>query len=372
MKKELFAKFLQNKCSVDEIDEIVKWFRYDADKLSAHLMIKEFWNKYTPNKETFKEVEFDRILDKLHHKININESEKKQNISTRIELPEKKGFSFTSFITKAAAILFIPLLGVLVYTLGFSGYKNYVATNRNSVNVAPTLIEIEAPVGSRTNIELADGTKVWLNHGSKLKYPSQFSAENREVFLTGEGYFEVAHNPQKKFIVKTEKIQITALGTCFNVLAYPKKSFVKTTLVEGKVLVEKRIGNSKAIKICEMEPNQLVKFNLEKNSYSCAATNVSKQISWKDGVLVFDNDPIDEVADRLSRWFNVEFIIKDSKVKHYLYTAKFVDETLPQILELMEIATPISYKITSRKKLPDGTFSKRKVCIDMKKERKKR
>jgi hypothetical protein len=364
MTEELIVKFLQNKCSADEINEVVDWFRTDADKHLSQLLIKEVWNKYSPDEELLKNIEFERILDKLHHKINISNSKK---LNTEHNLP-KRNIGFSSFLVRAAAILFIPLLGVLVYTFSFSDYRHYVVANKSQMNIVPTLIEIEAPVGSRTNIELADGTKVWLNHGSKLKYPSQFNAENREVFLTGEGYFEVAHNPQRKFIVKTEKIQVTALGTSFNVQAYSNKPFVKTTLVEGKVLIEKRAGANKAIKICEMQPNQLMKFNIEKNSYSCLSTNIGKQISWKDGILVFDNDPIDEVADRLSRWFNVEFIIKNPKVKDYLYTAKFIDETLPQILELMEIATPISYKITTRKKLPDGTFSKRKVCINMKRE----
>jgi len=367
MTEELFQKFIQNRCTPDEIEEVVEWFRFDADKLSAQLMIKQFWNKYSPGSEAFKDIEFERILDKLHHRININNSGNRPEVVANAGFSEKKGFRITSFLTKAAAILFIPLLAVSVYLLGFSNVKEYVSVGKDVINNCSTLIEIEAPVGSRTHIELADGTKVWLNHGSKLKYPSQFIGNIREVFLTGEGYFEVAHNAEKKFIVKTNKIQVTALGTSFNVQAYPKKTFVKTALVEGKVLVEKRVGDNNAIKICEMQPNQLMKFDLGKNSYSCQVTNVGKQILWKDGILVFDNDPIDEVADRLSRWFNVDFIISNPKARHYLYTAKFVDETLPQILELLEIATPISYKITSRKKLSDGSFTKRKVFIDLKK-----
>ena len=173
---------------------------------------------------------------------------------------------------------------------------------------------------------------------------------------------------EKPFIVKTEKIQITALGTEFNVMAYPGEQVVNTTLVSGKVLVEKRINENETVKVCEMQPNELVKFDLKKNTYYCVATATGKHTSWKDGILILDNDPLNEIAMRLSKWFNVEFVIENPRVRDYVYKATFVDETLPQILELLEIATPITYKITTRKKLPDSTFLKRKVYINLKKK----
>jgi hypothetical protein len=366
MTQELIIKFFQNKCTSDEIDEIIKWFRYDADKNSAHLMLKQIWNNYSTEKDTFKNIQFENILDKLHHNINIKNSEKLQGEKDIIHLPVKRRYNFRTVLTRVAVILFIPLLSVLIYTLVFSKFNNNNSNNIIVDNNTTSYIEIEAPVGSRTNVELADGTKVWLNHGSKLKYSAQFTGENRVVQLVGEAYFEVAHNPQKPFIVKTDKIQVTALGTEFNVMAYPGEQIVNTTLVSGKVLVEKRLNENETIKICEMQPNQLVKFNLKKNTYSCVATATNKYTSWKDGILIFDNNPIDEVALRLSKWYNVEFVIENPKVRELVYNATFVDETLFQVLELMKIATPITYKITNRKKMADGTFSKRKVYINLK------
>jgi len=359
MTQELIIKFFENRCTADEIDDIIKWFRYEADNHTAHLMLKQIWNNYSPGKDTFKDIQFESILDKLHHNINIKNSEKPQRVSDIIHLPAKSRYNFRTFLSRVAVILFIPLLLVQFYTLGFSKFKNNISGDTN-------YIEIEAPIGSRTNIELTDGTKVWLNHGSKLKYPPQFSGKNRIVKLVGEAYFDVAHDPQKPFIVKTENINITALGTEFNVMAYPGEQVMNTTLVSGKVLVEKRINENETVRVYEMQPNELLKIDLKRNTYTCVATATGKYTSWKDGILIFDNDPIDEIAMRLSKWFNVEFVIDNPTVKDYVYKATFVDETLPQILELLKIATPITYKTTTRKKLPDGTFSKRKVHIDLK------
>jgi ferric-dicitrate binding protein FerR (iron transport regulator) len=361
MTEEIFIRFLQNKCTADEIDEVVRWLHYEADDKSAQLMVKQIWNKYSAPKDILEDIQFETILDKIHHKININESKKIKHFNTSDDLHSKKPIRIKDILTRAAAILFIPLLSVLIYTQFV--YKSNETISDNS----KSSIEIESPLGSRTNIELADGTRVWLNNGSKLKYPSQFTGKKRVVHLIGEAFFDVAHNSQKPFIVKTKEIQVTALGTEFNVMAYEGEGIVEATLVSGKVKVEKRLKNGKAKEICIMKPNQIVKLDLKNRVYSSNNTNIKKYVSWIDGVLVFDNDPIDEVVRRLSKWYNVEFVIVNPEVRNFVYNATFIDETLPQILELMKIATPITYKISSRKKLNDGTFTKRKVFIGLKK-----
>ena len=361
MTEEIFIRFLQNKCTAEEIDIVVRWFRYEADNHSAHLMVKQIWDKYSASEEILKNTQFEAILDKLHHRINISESNKSQRKSISGDLHVTKRNGIREILIRAAAILFIPLLSVLIYTQFIFKSNETVSDNSRSS------IEIEAPLGSRTSIELADGTRVWLNNGSILKYPSQFTGEKRVVHLIGEAFFDVAHNSQKPFVVKTKEIQVTALGTEFNVMAYEGEGIVETALVSGKVLVEKRLKNEKAKEICRMKPNQVVKVDLKNSVYRSINTNTKKYVSWKDGVLIFDNAPIDEVVRRLSKWYNVEFVIVDSNVRNYVYNATFIDETLPQILELMKIATPITYKITSRKKLNDGTFTKRKVYIGLKK-----
>jgi ferric-dicitrate binding protein FerR (iron transport regulator) len=211
---------------------------------------------------------------------------------------------------------------------------------------------------------LGDGTKVFLNHGSKLKYPYRFDGEFRKVFLTGEAYFEVAHNAKVPFIVGTNCIDVKATGTAFNVSAYPDDDAVETTLVEGKVILCERKSNSE---IKALTPGECLKFDVKKNSYSLETGNTLKYTAWKDGLLVFKNDNVEDIAKKMARWYNIDVEITNQKIREYPFTATFTDETLPQVLELLSLATPVSYQLTLSKKLPDGSFSKQKVVIGLKK-----
>ena len=130
-------------------------------------------------------------------------------------------------------------------------------------NLSVDSIEVIAPIGSRTVVQLSDGSEVHLNYGSKIKYPQVFSGDTREVILSGEGYFQVAHNPDKPFIVNTGKLNVKALGTVFNVLAYPGEDNIETTLIEGKVVLEQTENGFKTKTIGAMEPGQHVNYNLK-------------------------------------------------------------------------------------------------------------
>jgi ferric-dicitrate binding protein FerR (iron transport regulator) len=261
-----------------------------------------------------------------------------------------------TILTRAAAILLLPVLSLLLYT-NLSDKDRYA----NNINE----LEVEAPAGSRTHIELGDGTKVWLNHGSKLKYPYRFGGDFRKVFLIGEAYFEVAHNARVPFIVGTNRMDVKATGTAFNVSAYPDDNAVVTTLVEGKVILYERKNNSE---IKALTPGECLKFDAQKISYTLETGNTLKYTAWKDGQLVFKNDNVEDVARKLSRWYNIDVEIINQKIKEYPFTATFSDETLPQVLELLSLATPVSYLLTLSEKLPDGSFSRQKVIIGLKKD----
>ena len=116
----------------------------------------------------------------------------------------------------------------------------------------------------------------------------------------------------------------------------------------------------------KMVPNQHVSYDVTTAKLTSTYGDIEKYVSWRKGKLIFKNDSIDQILRRLSRWYNVEFELKDSQVKSFTYTATFIDETLNQILDLMEIATPINYSIEPRKELPDGSYSKQKVAIGVK------
>lgn len=349
MTKDLFIKYLQGNCSETEFQYIIAWIKEGSATASDQGMIREIWHEFEPEAGTVEKKNYNRILDKIHHQINVNQSK------VQYPNPATSGSRrVLSFITRAAAILLLPVLGLLIYSQ--ISKKNQFLQNSNE-------IVVEAPAGSRMSFVLGDGTKVWLNHGSKLKYPLRFDSKNRKVFLTGEAYFVVAHNKEIPFVVGTNSVEVKATGTTFNVSAYPDDELVETTLVEGKVILYESKNNQK---IRSLLPGERLKYNYNKDVYSVESENTIRYTAWKDGRLVFRNDSLEHITKKLSRWFNVEVVITNKKVKEFTYTATFTDETLAQVLELMTIPTPVSYKLSKIQRLPDGSYSRQKVLIGLK------
>jgi transmembrane sensor len=349
MTKDLFIKYLQGNCSGEEFDQILSWIREGAQSVSGKGIVQEIWEDFEPEAGPAERIKYNRILDKIHHQININQNPK---ILTIKKTPTPK--RLLRILTRVAAILLLPVLGLLIYT-------NLPDNDRFAANLNEFVVE--APAGSRMHIELGDGTKVYLNHGSKLKYPYRFDGDIRKVFLTGEAFFEVAHNEKVPLIVGTNHLDVMATGTAFNVSAYQDDSAVETTLVEGRVILYER-KNNKEIKA--LTPGECLKFDTQKNSYLLETENTLKYTAWKDGLLVFKNDNVENIAKKLARWYNIDVEITSQKIKEYPFTATFTDETLSQVLELLTLATPVSYQLTQSKKLPDGSYSKQKVLIGIK------
>jgi len=355
MTKELLIKFLYNRCTSKELDEVVQWIDNEAFSGGSKSLAYDDWKSFREIEYTTNQNErFNVLLDKIHHKININNSVNPE-VGKKITLSV-----FTIWLTRAAAILLIPVLIFLLYN-----HSDNTFFSVGGSGVAVDSIEIIAPVGARTVVQLSDGTEVHLNYGSKIKYPRDFEGDTRELTLSGEGFFNVAHNPKRPFVVKTKRLNIKALGTKFNVLAYPDDDFVGTTLIEGKVVVEQSTKNGQPKRIGSLVPGQHVNYNVNTGIISSTEGNVEKYIAWKDGLLVFDNASIREVAERLERMFNVEIVVA-SEIKDFTYTVKFIDESISQILDLITKATPVKYKILAREKLPDGTYSKQKIVIEKK------
>lgn len=353
MTKDTIIKFLNNRCTAAELEEVVRWANTEALNKKSKTQAFDEWKSFQVGDNPGDDEKFSLLFDKIQHKIDVDSQKQKNTESKRSTLS-----IIAIWLTRAAAILLIPVLAFLFYTLSEKKLDSV-----QYANLSLDSIEVIAPIGSRTVVQLSDGSKVHLNYGSKLKYPQVFSGDTREVKLSGEGYFKVAHNPDKPFIVNTGKLNVKALGTVFNVLAYPYNDVIETTLINGKVVLEQNdaAGNSKAIGT--MEPGQHVNYNIKTSVVSSIIGDVEKYIAWKDGKLIFEDTPIVEVAEKLSRMFNVEIKLSDA-IKEHTYTVTFIDEPIFQILDLMTIATPISYKALPRKKLADGTYSSQKIIIE--------
>jgi transmembrane sensor len=345
MDLKLLNKFANNKCSSEEVDEVLSWIQ-GPDKNSGQVILKQYWN-ILKSVEIPDDLLSQKRLDSIHHKINIHQSERFISGESRSSSSNRR--YLRTFIYRAAVVLLIPVITLFVYTLFFQ--PGFIATN-----------EIASPPGSRIFLQLSDGTKVWLNHGSKMIYPQKFYGKTRKVMLTGEGYFDVAHDMSKPFIVESDGLQVKAVGTAFNVKAYGNGSDFETTLESGKVWIQKK-SEEIGTKICSMFPGQHFVLNHNSNTCSLKCEEPFKYVAWKEGKLVFDDDSLNKVTELLSQWYDVEIIIKDPKLNKLTFRAIFLDESLSQIIEMMQIVMPIRCVEEKRVKTNDGVYMKKKIMI---------
>ncbi|MBS1781015.1 MAG: FecR domain-containing protein [Bacteroidetes bacterium] len=181
-----------------------------------------------------------------------------------------------------------------------SGMLAYNAGNANTSEVLYNTIT--TPRGGQYQVRLPDGSKVWLNAASSLRFPTAFTRNERDVTLTGEGYFEVVHNPAKPFHVITGSTQVEVLGTHFNIMAYGDENLIKTTLLEGSVKV------TSASNTILLQPGQQA--NVNKNGSIKLLPNVDtdKAVGWKDGLFKLDQTDIPEIMRQIARWYDVEIV----------------------------------------------------------------
>ena len=298
------------------------------------------------------DLDTNHLLDKLHHLIHLDSYKKSCNVPFY-----RKAYRQLS---KIAAILLLPVL--LISTWYFKTDGRFFAKEEKAIYA-----EIFSPLAARTRFELPDGSTGWLNSGSTLKFPVKFYGAQRKVELSGEGFFDVVKNSEKPFVVKTSDMNIMALGTRFNVLAYPDDETCEITLESGKVVVEKIGESGEPAKLAELQPNNQLVISRKTGIIDTREVVAEKYSSWKEGKLVLRNDPMNEVVKRIGRWYNAEIDLKDKELESYRYRATFENETFSEILKLLKLTSPIDYVEQKREMLPDGTFTKKKIIFFLKK-----
>ena len=196
------------------------------------------------------------------------------------------------------------------------------------------------PKGKLFSIVFSDGTKVWLNAGSAIKYPTQFTSKTREVYLTGEAYFDVNRNENKPFIVSLDNMDIEVLGTSFNVMAYSDDNIVATTLVEGSVKVKTKRNQIK------LKPGEQVRLDRDLNTLESQAVNTELYTSWMDGKYIFDYANLESVMTKLSRWYDKEIFYLNPGVKeiHFSGTLHKYD-TINETLNIISLTTKVKFEI---------------------------
>lgn len=283
-------------------------------------------------------------------------AEKEADIDNRpvnITAYSRAGYRWLSL---AAAIIVLPLIAIIFYSINL---KNDDSSIRQSFK--STIEKRVNPSGQKSVLFLDDGTKVWLNAASKISYATDFIAHpTRDVYLEGEAFFDVAHNSDKPFIVHASSIKIKVLGTSFNVKSYSEEKTIETTLVHGKVRIEQSDVSGNRIGDVELKPNQRAVFNKESKIINIKEVVADNSSSWKQDRMVFDEETIDNVILQMERWYSVKIHVKNKGNLDCKLTASIEEESLEEVLKLLEASHNIEYKIVENEVFIDGALCKNK------------
>jgi len=333
--KERIRRFLKGEGTVEDDRYISKIFcDSSADNELEHLLKKQ-WYELTGD-DTVTEKNLDHILYRIHYDINCS--------GIKSLTPVK---SLIKWVARVAAILLLPM----ALYLGIN-YHDY------SGPLGLTQTEIKAPIWTRTKFILPDSSVVHLNSNSSIRYKSNFITA-RSVELDGEAYFDVHTDRTRPFLVVANGLTIKALGTKFNIASYQDENNLEIVLEEGELLV----NDTGFGRIVQMVPNELVTYNKEQDKFSSEYVETQAYTSWTKGKLVFRNDPIDVIARRLGRWYNIDVDIKGNNFNNVRLRATFIDENLEEVLYFLKLSLPIDYKIISGGISTDDNYSKKKVEI---------
>ena len=200
--------------------------------------------------------------------------------------------------------------------------------------------QLVVPRGKRSSVLLADGTKLWLNSGSRAIYPVAFNGKTREIYIEGEGYLEVAHDAFKPFYVVTDQIKVKVLGTKFDISAYKDDNRISVILVEGSV--QACTGDENII----MKPDQILNYVKQTQRSTLEKTNVLEFVSWKDGWMLCNKEPIQSIATKLSRYYDIKIGYKDLRINNMSITGKLdLKTSCEDVLKVICTTAPVKYEI---------------------------
>lgn len=306
---------------------------------------------------------WEKIAGKLHGELSIEEeAEFSQTMTERIHLHEfEKAQKIYENLTKLGSIS--ANARVKSWIKVENGVRNYrlrwikVTLKYAAILVVsfiagnllrPTTLtykevhfsEITVPFGQMSQLTLSDGTKIWLNSGTTLRYPERFAEDQRVVSIEGEAYFEVAKMPNKPFTVNVADMKVKVLGTSFNLSAYKEDAAISVTLVEGKVAVQDNTGNTIAL----LSPGQKATKNKNETNLDIRNVETGFYSAWTDGKIFFDDEPLSQIANKLERWFNVEISFADEDLKSYRFTGTILkNKPIDQIMQALELLSPIRF-----------------------------
>ncbi len=360
----LMARKLSGEATQAEILELEALIKSHPEFDMPTQFVSEYWSIPTESEEDFLEATFHLHNEKLKSKgyhLNTIESETGSLKYQDIDKKKKNRKWFVAGFVSLACI-----------TIIFSNF--YYKTFSTSTNTQPIAkSEVSTKNGSRSKIQLPDGTSVWLNSSSKLTYDNEnFGATIREVSLVGEAYFDVVKNPSKPFVIHTAKMDIKVLGTAFNVKSYPTDKTTETSLIHGSVEVTLNDRQEKIM----LKPSEKLIFNTLQNKSEKISTlkdnlkisekekpiielshltiypidNSIVETAWMENKLVFRNESLEDIALKMERWYGISIVIRTESLKKELITGSFEKETIYQALKALQFTNKFNY-ITEKDKI---------------------
>lgn len=349
---EAVIAYYENNLSNEQAEKLIQWINEDKNNLLLFREVEKIWNASALLKKI--EPDISKAWNTIIDRIEYNDIR---------PLPVKKiSFRVSTLAKIAAAILIVFLAGI-----------GSIFVFRDSRKImADKYYEAEAPNGSRSVITLADGSTVWLNSGTKLRYSADFGLKTRELSLVGEAYFVVAGNKQVPFRVKTSDLCITALGTSFNVKAYSEENTIETTLEKGEIRIDRLnvTGRESKLSSVVLKSNQKAVYTKSSDilsrtdrkekmsSEKVAEAPVKKTeikvdtlvdtkltTSWKDSRWIFKSKKLKNLAPILERRYDVNVLFGDTIISNYKFTGILKEESLEQVLKALCFAAPIKYEV---------------------------
>lgn len=294
---ELLMKYIKGETTPEEREKVVRWLDEDPEHIHQYHSLRKLYDI------------------SLWSPIEESQQEKKQ---TRTLKPV-----WIEFL-KVAAVILITFLG----TKAFFDWKE------DPVKMQTVIV----PAGQRAELLLADGTKVWLNSRSKLKFPDRFQKDARNVELDGEGYFEVTHKEEAPFTVHTSRYDVKVLGTEFNVKAYNSKNQFETSLLKGCV----EVSDANKSQIVRLRPDEQV---ISDGSQLIRSVILDKNyFRWKEGLLCLDDESIGGLIDKLELYYDVKIIVQQASLMKYHYSGKFrISDGVEHVLKVLQLKHKFTY-----------------------------
>ena len=328
---DIIVAFLSGTAEERDLKLLKEWSEVSYENEAQLAYLKKIWEERSSEP---KFVHYEELAEKIW------QEGMEDGRRDKYFIPQKRyGVRSISYFLKIAVVV---ILFVLTPYLIFHFRKSIEKGNKITESVSIT--QKQNPAGQKTRINLPDGSVVWLNSLSSISYPVYFSDSARTIALEGEAYFEVKKDSLRPFTVKSGNISTTALGTSFNINAYPDQDDIHIGLITGKVWIR----DSESEKSLILNHNHGVVYNKKDKLIKEVAIDPQKILAWKNGILLFDGENFREFVSKLEKWYGVEIIVEGDPPNGWEIRGNFADEYLSNILASISFNKKFSYSINRK------------------------